>query len=239
MARGHVWLGWGLGTTLAVSLALVSLVGCGGSAATSTTPEPGAPATAQAEAQPAAGAVTAVSNTARQPTKPADPTVVLHTTQGDIKLRLFAQQAPRTVENFLENYANRGFYEKTIFHHVESGVMLIGGGYTAELEAKPTRTPIFNESRNGLSNRRGTIAMIREPDSPHSATSQFFINLADNPNFDFRDGDEEDPLGYCVFGEVIEGMDLVDRIAKQPTASQAEFAKIPSPPVAIVGVERL
>jgi cyclophilin family peptidyl-prolyl cis-trans isomerase len=222
-----------------VSLVAVGLTGCGGSTPTSspaaaTPPEPAAAIQATSEAT---RIVTASSR--HEPPAAPDPTVVLHTTEGDIKLRLYAQKSPRTVANFLENYANRGFYNQTIFHHVEPGVMLIGGGYTAELEPKPTRTPIFNESRNGLSNRRGTVAMIREPDAPHTATSQFFINLADNPQLDYSEGESEETLGYCVFGEVIEGMDIVERVAKKPTASQADFARIPSPPVAITGVERL
>jgi len=165
--------------------------------------------------------------------------VVLHTTQGDITVQLFPEKAPRTVENFLRGYADRGFYDQTIFHHVEPGLMLIAGGYTAELERKPPRAPIYNESRNGLSNRRGTVAMIRDPDAPHSATSEFFVNLADNPDFDFKPTDEDEVPGYCVFGEVVSGMDVVDRIAKLPTAAQGDFTKVPSPPVAITAIKRL
>ena len=118
-------------------------------------------------------------------------------------------------------------------------MMLIGGGYTADMQPKPARTPIFNESRNGISNRRGTVAMIRDPESPHSATSQFFINLADNPDFDFKPGETDDVLGYCVFGQVVVGLDVVERIAQMPTTSIGEFAKVPSPAVAIQSVERL
>ena len=117
--------------------------------------------------------------------------------------------------------------------------MLIAGGYTPELAKKPTRAPIYNESRNGLSNRRGTVAMIREPESPHSATSEFFVNLTDNPEFDCKISDEDDVPGYCVFGEIVAGMDIVDRIAQLPTASRGEFPKLPSPDVSIVTVQRL
>jgi len=169
----------------------------------------------------------------------ADPLVVLHTTQGDITLQLFAEKAPRTVENFLRGYAERGFYDQTIFHHVERSRMLIAGGYTSELARKPTRAPIYNESRNGLSNRRGTIAMIRETDAPHSATSEFFVNLTDNPEFDFKTSEEDDVPGYCVFGEIVTGMDVVDRIAQLPTAPRGDFPKLPSPSVSIVSVQRL
>jgi peptidyl-prolyl cis-trans isomerase A (cyclophilin A) len=164
---------------------------------------------------------------------------VLHTTLGDITLQLFAEKAPRTVENFLTNYAQRGFYDQTIFHHHEPGVMLIAGGYTTDLERKPARSPIYNESRNGVSNRRGTIAMIRDPETPHSATSEFFFNLADNESFDFKKADEEDLPGYCVFGEVKQGMDVVDRIAQLSTVAKGDFTKVPSPAVSIVSVQRL
>jgi peptidyl-prolyl cis-trans isomerase B (cyclophilin B) len=170
---------------------------------------------------------------------PADPIVVLHSSLGDIKLRLFADKAPRTVDNFLLSYAERGFYDQTIFHHVEPGQMLIAGGYTAELERKPLRSPIYNESRNGVLNRRGTVAMVREPDSPHSATADFFINLADNESFDYRGSGEDEQHGYCVFGEVIEGMNVVERIAQQNTVAKADFPQIPSPTATILSVERV
>lgn len=204
----------------------------------------GAPVTSPVEAtsQPAATTlVTASSNAKSQPApaKPANPIVVLHTTAGDVKLELFADKSPQTVDNFLLNYATSGFYDQTVFHHVEAGMMLIGGGYTADMQAKPARTPIFNESRNGVSNRRGTVAMIRDPESPHSATSQFFINLADNLDFDFKAGEADDVLGYCVFGQVVAGLDVIDHIAKMPTTAIGEFAKVPSPSVAIQSVERL
>jgi peptidyl-prolyl cis-trans isomerase A (cyclophilin A) len=197
---------------------------------------------AAAPSQVATAAVvtpTSATRVAQSRPKPVDPMVVLHTTLGDITLQLFAEKSPRTVENFLRSYAERGFYDQTIFHHHEPGVMLIAGGYTADLARKPTRAPIFNESRNGISNRRGTIAMIRDPEAPHSATSEFFINLADNENFDFKKADEEDLPGYCVFGEVKEGMDIVDRIAQLSTVENGEFTKVPSPAVSIVSVQRL
>jgi cyclophilin family peptidyl-prolyl cis-trans isomerase len=188
-----------------------------------------------------AAVVTPASATraARSMPKPVDPMIVLHTTAGDITLQLYQEKAPRTVENFLHGYAERGFYDQTIFHHAEPGVMLIAGGYTADLQRKPVRASIYNESRNGISNRRATVAMIRDPDAPHSATSEFFFNLADNPDFDFKTSDEEDVPGYCVFGEVVGGMDVVDRIAQLPTASQGDFEKVPSPAVLITAVERL
>src|SRR6478752_522919 len=194
-----------------------------------------APSTGASAAQNSPAVQTAAARKDDSP-QSVDPIVVLHTTQGDITIKLFAEKAPRTVENFLRGYAERGFYDQTIFHHAERGRMLIAGGYTSELAKKPTRAPIYNESQNGLSNRRATVAMIREPESPHSATSEFFVNLTDNPEFDFKTSEDDDVPGYCVFGEIVAGMDVVDRIAQLPTASRGEFPKLPSPAVSIVSV---
>jgi len=173
------------------------------------------------------------------PKKAVDPIVVLHTSAGDIKVRLFAEKAPQTVDNFLNNYARRGFYDETIFHHIEPGMMLIGGGFTADLQPKETRAAIYNESRNGLTNKKGTVAMIHDPEAAHSATSQFFINLVDNPAFDFQAGEAEDAFGYCVFGEVVEGLEIVDQIAATPTAAQGDFPAVPTRTVMIEKVEQV
>lgn len=227
-----------------IGLALLSLAvacwltGCGGSpepaaVTEATTGQPDSPA----ESSSPAAAKPAKSNA--PPPKPVDPIVVLHTSAGDIKLKLFAEKAPQTVDNFLNNYARRGFYDETIFHHIEPGMMLIGGGFTADLQPKETRAAIYNESRNGLANRKGTIAMIHDPAVAHSATSQFFVNLVDNPAFDFQAGEEEDALGYCVFGEVVEGMDIVEQIAATPTAAQGEFPAVPTRTVMIERVEQV
>ena len=203
---------WSLSAT-AVLAAVISFSGC-----SKVGPAPTAAAPA-AQSSPAATASPSSAARRDDSSQPVDPVVVLHTTQGDISLKLFAEKAPRTVENFLRGYAERGFYDQTIFHHVERGRMLIAGGYTSELARKPTRAPIYNESRNGLSNRRGTVAMIREADAPHSATSEFFVNLTDNPDFDFKSSDDDDEPGYCVFGEVVSGMDVVDKIKKGNAAA--------------------
>ncbi len=216
-----------------ISTVSLSLSGCGKSGSGQSASASQSPSSAAAQASPA-------SVTRRDDSSPsAEPVVVLHTTQGDINIKLFAEKAPRTVENFLRGYADRGFYDQTIFHHVERGRMLIAGGYTSELARKPTRAPIYNESHNGLSNRRGTVAMIREADAPHSATSEFFVNLTDNPDFDFKAADDDDVPGYCVFGEIVSGMDVIDRIAQLPTAARGEFPKVPSPLVSIVNVQRV
>jgi peptidyl-prolyl cis-trans isomerase A (cyclophilin A) len=225
---------------LSILITACWLAGCGGSPesasdamgdAASVSPSATTPSPAVAESS------AAKPKAVRPP--PEDPVVLLHTSAGDIKLKLFAEKAPQTVDNFLSNYAERKFYDETIFHHVEPGSLLIAGGYDAKLEAKPTRTPIYNESRNGLPNVRGTVAMICDPESPHSATSQFFINLVDNPSFDSKKTDEEVAFGYCVFGQVVEGLDVAEKIARQPTTSQGDFAQLPTPTVAIRSVERL
>jgi peptidyl-prolyl cis-trans isomerase A (cyclophilin A) len=234
--------GWRL-SLLAIALGAAATsgwtTGCGKSRG-ATASASAANSSSPAEAGGVTGTTAAAAGAADSSTpKPTDPQIVLHTTAGDITLRLFAEKAPRTVENFLRGYAERGFYDQTIFHHVEPGRMLIGGGYTADLQRKPTRAPIYNESRNGISNRRGTVAMIRDPEAPHSATSEFFFNLTDNGDFDFQSTDGEDVPGYCVFGEVAAGMDVVERIAHQPTESRGEFSKVPSPTVTITSVERL
>jgi len=147
------------------------------------------------------------------------PIVVLDTSMGAIKVELFPAKAPITVKNFLD-YVNSGFYDGTIVHRVDFVIGL--GGYTEALTGKPTRPPIKNESRNGLRNLRGTLAMARY-DDPHSATSQFFINLKDNAHLDPAGSG----FGYTVFGKVIDGMEVVDKIAKVKTGNKGPFYNIP------------
>ena len=165
----------------------------------------------------------------------ANPTVLLETTSGDILIELYADKAPATVENFLK-YVNEGFYANTIFHRVIKGFMIQGGGMNMKMEEKATHAPIKNEADNGLSNARGTIAMARTMD-PHSATAQFFINLVDN---DFLNYSAPVPSGwgYCVFGKVVEGMDVVDKIAKVKTKSVGMHENVPTDMVLITGASR-
>jgi cyclophilin family peptidyl-prolyl cis-trans isomerase len=224
-----------LGLALVTLACACWLTGCGSKAEKPAAAKAGEPAAEGA----AASSDTPAATVAKAPARPVDPVVVLHTNAGVIKIQLFAEKAPQTVENFLRNYAERGFYEQTIFHHVEPGMMLIGGGFTADLQAKPTRAAIYNESRNGLSNTKGTIAMNHDPEAAHSATSQFFVNLQDNPDLDFQAGETEDIFGYCVFGKIVEGMDVVERIASQPTAAQGDFPSVPTETVMIERVEQL
>jgi peptidyl-prolyl cis-trans isomerase A (cyclophilin A) len=223
---------------LSFVLVCLALVGCGKKEQPAADVQAASSPPAASGASDIAAAQSSVGRSKPVEEPPADPTAVIHTSQGDITLRLFQAKAPRTVENFLRNYAERGFYNETIFHHLEPGQMLIGGAYTASLEPKPARAAIYNESRNGLSNRRGTIAMIREPEAPHTATSEFFINLADNTHLDCP-AESDEAFGYCVFGEVISGMDVVEKISKLETTPQGDFPRVPSPVARIETVERL
>jgi cyclophilin family peptidyl-prolyl cis-trans isomerase len=164
------------------------------------------------------------------PASPANPVVIFDTSAGAITIELFADKAPDSVENFLQ-YVRDGFYSGTIFHRVVPGYVVQGGGYTPELVEKGTRPPVHNEATNGLSNLRGTVSMARM-NAVRSATSQFFINLANNPRLDHR-GLAPDDYGYAVFGRVIAGMDVVDRIAGMPTTSREGMDDVPVTPVVI------
>ena len=158
--------------------------------------------------------------------------VVLHTNLGDIRIELYDANAPKTVDNFL-TYVRDGFYEDVIFHRVIPGFVIQGGGFTQAFERKQTRAPIPNESDNQLENERGTLSMARTSD-PDSATSQFFINLSDNPPLDYRNGN----WGYAVFGKVVDGMDVVDQIAALPTGAAGPFASdAPQQPAIIESAE--
>ena len=158
-------------------------------------------------------------------------TVVLKTSLGNIQLDLFADKAPASVANFLQ-YVNDGYYDGTQFHRVIDGFMIQGGGFTADLVKKDTRGAIQNEADNGLLNTIGSIAMART-NAPHSATSQFFINVADN-NFLNHSGKTPRQWGYAVFGNVTQGMDIVTAIKAVPTNTQAGFANVPIEPVLII-----
>jgi cyclophilin family peptidyl-prolyl cis-trans isomerase len=161
---------------------------------------------------------------------PGNPVVVVSTSLGDITLELFKEQAPVSVENFLQ-YVKEGFYEGTIFHRVKAGYVIQGGGYTREMVEKATRPPILNEATNGLKNSRGTLAMARMR-ALRSATSQFYINLANNRELDHR-GYSPDDFGYAVFGRVLSGMEVVDKIAATPTGSSGEHDDVPLTPIVI------
>jgi len=170
----------------------------------------------------------------------APPVVVIETSMGNIKVELNEEKAPKTVANFL-GYVDEKFYDGTIFHRVmgkensDKDFMIQGGGWEPGMKEKKTKPPITNESSNGLSNQRGTIAMARKPE-PDSATSQFFINVADNAFLDknkYRDG-----VGYCVFGKVIEGMDVVDKIKAVKTGPREPHKNVPMEDIVIKSIKR-
>ncbi|HET9033450.1 MAG TPA: peptidylprolyl isomerase [Dokdonella sp.] len=193
---------------------------------------------ALAQTKPAEPAAAAKPNAAAEAPAPVNPKVLIKTSLGDITVELDAEKAPKSVENFLQ-YAKDGFYAGTIFHRVIGNFMIQGGGFTPDLHQKPTRPSITNEAKNGLSNKRGTLAMARTPD-PNSATAQFFINLVDNRNLDFVSDERAETWGYAVFGKVIEGMDVVDKIAAVPTGPKGPFrSDVPTTDVTIEKVEIL
>jgi peptidyl-prolyl cis-trans isomerase A (cyclophilin A) len=164
----------------------------------------------------------------------ANPQLEVKTSQGTLVIELYQDKAPKSVENFLA-YAKDGFYNGTIFHRVMDGFMIQGGGFEPGMKEKPTRAPIPNEAKNGLKNEVGTLAMARRPD-PHSATAQFFINLVNNTMLDYPSGDG---WGYAVFGKVVKGLDVVQKIAKVPTGNSGFHQNVPTTPVLIESVKLL
>jgi peptidyl-prolyl cis-trans isomerase B (cyclophilin B) len=150
--------------------------------------------------------------------------ITLHTNMGDITVELDFENTPKTAENFL-NYAKSGHYEGTIFHRVMNGFMIQGGGFDGDMKQKATQAPIKNEANKALPNKKGTLAMARTSD-PHSASAQFFINVADNDFLNFT-SESSNGWGYCVFGKVIEGMDVVDKIKKVATTNRAGHQNVP------------
>jgi cyclophilin family peptidyl-prolyl cis-trans isomerase len=217
-----------------LGLLCLGLAGCGGS---------NEPAAAEAEADAAESAdgpqkrSLAEPIVLKEPNPEYYPTVVLNTSLGELTVRLDAKRAPRTVNNFL-HYVQSGHYNQTIFHQIEEGYVVLGGSYTADLAEKDNRYPIPNEADNGLKNVRGTIAMARQPDEIDSSTSQFFINLSDNPNLDHR-GESPEEFGFCVFGEVIEGLDVLDRMGQIEVQSTEQFEKLPVETVLIESARRV
>jgi len=176
-------------------------------------------------------ALTAISSSALA--AKGDTHVLLTTSAGNIELEMDNQKAPVSVKNFVD-YVNNGFYNNTTFHRVIPGFMIQGGGFTTDMQQKSTNAAIKNEADNGLRNLRGTIAMARTADKD-SATSQFFINIADNA---FLDHGQRD-FGYAVFGKVVKGMDIVDKIAQVPTKNVGPYQNVPAKPVVILSAKVL
>ncbi len=165
-----------------------------------------------------------------------DCMVIIKTSKGDIRVKLFEEEAPLSVKNFLQ-YVDDGHFNETIFHRVIEGFMIQGGGFTEDFVQKPTKAPVKNEADNGLKNKRGTLAMARTSDID-SATSQFFINVVDNAFLDHR---AKNPAGYgyCVFGEVVEGMDVVDAIRTVKTGRSRGFSDVPQETIFIHEIARV
>ena len=161
----------------------------------------------------------------------ANSTLQMKTTAGDINIELFDDKAPMSSANF-KKYVSSNFYKGTIFHRVIPNFMIQGGGFTAQMQEKPTLAPIKNEASNGISNKRGTLAMARTND-PNSASSQFFINVVDNKFLDAAPGN----AGYAVFGKVTKGMDVVDKIVKVPTTQVSYYSDVPVKPIVILDVK--
>ncbi len=166
----------------------------------------------------------------------ANPKVLMKTSKGDITIELYLKKAPITVKNFLA-YVDEERYDGLIFHRVIKGFMIQGGGYDADFHKKATKPPIKNEATNRLKNKRGTIAMGRLPEI-HSASKQFYINHVDNPGLDHRDNTPEG-FGYCVFGKVIKGMDVVDAIANSSTTAKRGLQDVPRETITIISVRRM
>jgi len=168
-----------------------------------------------------------VSNAAQ-----SNPEVLMKTSKGDITIELYPDKAPLSVENFL-SYVNDKFYDGTIFHRVIKGFMIQGGGLNVDFQEKSAKAPIQNEAKNGLKNKRGTLAMARMAE-PHTASCQFFINHVDNNGLDY--GQAADGWGYCVFGKVIQGMDVVDAIANSPVMIKSGMRDVPRETIKIISI---
>ena len=210
-------------------------VGCGGEGETE------APTASLSEKNDPEAAGQAPAERAAPPPPRSDnalPVVRIDTSLGPVTVQLDRERTPQTVDNFLA-YVERGFYDATVFHQVFDGYAVLAGSFNADLEPKDTRAPIFNEAHLGLSNRRGTIAMARDISSIDSATSTFFFNVRDNPELDHQDRTSPETYGYCAFGEVVEGMDVIDRIAGVAVHDTEQMDQTPVQTVRIESVRRL
>jgi peptidyl-prolyl cis-trans isomerase A (cyclophilin A) len=165
----------------------------------------------------------------------ANPMVTVETNRGDIVVELYPEKAPKTVANFMQ-YVDSGYYKETIFHRVINRFMIQGGGFNADMTEKPGLAPIVNEAANGLKNEPGTLAMARTSD-PDSATSQFFINLENNVPLNYQ-GNDPELIGYCVFGRVLKGMDVVRDIGASPTMNVGPYYDVPKSTVRILTIKR-
>lgn len=221
-----------------VAAYLLSMTGCGskseGGVEARSASIPGSPAGSD-EKSPAANGNKDKAGAASF--DPDHPTVVIDTSLGEMVVTLDRKAAPLTVANFLK-FVNKGHYDQTIFHQVLKDYVMMAGGFTEKLQEKKTADPpVRNEAHNGLKNLRGTIAMVRRPDVIDSSTCQFYLNVADNPNLDFK-GRTPDEYGYCVFGRVTKGLEVVDKIAVTPVQDRPEFERIPTQTVLIRSIRQ-
>lgn len=229
------------GIVLALAFAAIALTlansGCGSGNAPAANVQEGG--TAGANGQPTAGNPAAPgAETAWPPAAPPvnlHPEVVIKTSQGEIVVRLDREKAPITVDNFLA-YVEKKFYDDTVIHFVAKDSMVLAGAYSRQWQEKPAGSPILCEAGNGLTHRRGTIGMSRNPENVHSATSQFFFSLADNKALNHTDETTVEGYGYCAFGEVTKGIEILDRISQLPTAEKAGLTGAPSSDVVVESV---
>jgi cyclophilin family peptidyl-prolyl cis-trans isomerase len=227
----NTWIRW-LGVML-----LAALVGCGKGGDSSQTPA--ASIAGQGGATPPASGVKGQPGQ-KNGSDPLHPVVVIDTSLGKMTVQLDAEKAQLTVDNFL-NYVATGHYDQTIVHQVFKGHGFIAGGYAVNgtnVIEKSTRTPVRNEAHNGLKNLRGTISMVRFPDAIDSARCQFFINVSDNPSLDFKERTPEG-YGYCVFGKIVDGMDVVDRIGSAEVTDTKDFERTPAQAIAVKTIQRI
>jgi cyclophilin family peptidyl-prolyl cis-trans isomerase len=236
------------------ALALLFALACTGAAFAQDPPAPArpsprpavsapvpAPATQSAPVEQAGSQVRRLGELAppEESVPVAGPRVALETSMGRIVLELYPDKAPLTVANFL-SYVKDGHYNGTVFHRVIGDFLIQGGAYTPDMQQKPERAPVANEASNGLSNLRGTLAAARRSSDATSATSQFFINTVDNRQLDFRGDATAEMTGFCVFGRVVEGMDVIDRIRVVPTGAKPPFASdVPVTPILVESAKQL
>jgi peptidyl-prolyl cis-trans isomerase B (cyclophilin B) len=246
--------GWKRFIALSLTVCCAAVVGCGTQGEPKTSAKPaaingGSPAaTASGTDAASAAAAPALSGPrpgtplsaapSGPPADPLHPRVRIETSLGDVLVELDGANAELTVSHFLTNYVDAGYYAHTIFHQVFKGYVIVGGSFTPEGKEKPAKFSVRSEAHNGLKNVRGTIAMARQADARDSARAQFFINVADNPALDHKDDSSAAGYGYCVFGHVVQGLDVVDRIANSPVKDAPNFESTPIESVLIKAIHR-
>ncbi len=240
--------GWKRFVVLSLMACCAAVVGCGTQGEPKTPAKPAAingdspavaPSDTAALAAPALNSARAGSPApAGPPADPRHPVVKIETSLGDMTVELDGVNAELTVSHFLTNYVDVGYYTHTIFHQVFKGYVIVGASFTPEYKEKSAMFSVHNEAHNGLKNLRGTIALARQPDARDSARAQFFINVADNPALDHK-SDSPAAYGYCVFGRVVQGLDVLDRIASSPVKDAPKFESTPVEPVLIKSIRRV